>query len=489
MKKLFQIHQDDNVAVALCALPCGTVVDGITLRDNIPRFHKVALSDIPAGEKVIKYGNPIGSAAKSVRRGEWVHTHNLQTNLTEEPVYRYDGDYVFPMMNDDATTIRAYPREDGNIGIRNEIWIIPTVGCVNQTAEKLAAIGNTLPMTGCDGVYALTHPYGCSQMGGDHHQTQKLLAALAKHPNAGGVLLVSLGCENNNLKEFLPLLGEIDPSRVKTLVCQECEDELAQGKELLEELLAAMKNDRREPVPLHKLVIGFKCGGSDALSGITANPLCGILCDRHTLRGGKALLTEVPEMFGAEHLLMKRCVKREVFEATEKLLLSYKEYFALHGEVCYENPSPGNREGGITTLEEKSLGCIQKGGSSPVTQVLGYAERKTLPGLNLLWGPGNDIVSATNLMAAGAHLILFTTGRGTPLGTFVPTLKIASNTALAEKKRNWIDFDAQRVLTDGFRKTAESLYQLVIDVAEGAATKNEENHYRQIAIFKDGVTM
>lgn len=486
--QLLRIHPKDNVAVALSSLTAGTTVDGLNIVNTVPCFHKVALTTIPAGAPVVKYGSPIGTASFPIQQGEWVHTHNLVTNLNEEPQYTFSGDYPYTPF-DEGLTIQAYRRTDGRIGIRNELWIIPTVGCVNRTAEKLAVLGRELAGETVDNVTAMTHPYGCSQMGDDHGNTQKLLAALVKHPNAGGILLVSLGCENNHLKEFLPLLGEYDTDRVKTLVCQDCEDELAEGKQLLTELLAVMQKDRRETLAANRLVIGMKCGGSDAMSGITSNPLCGKIADRHTASGGAVVLTEVPEMFGAEQLLLRRCVSHDVFERAVSLLESYKQYFAAHGEVCYENPSPGNHDGGITTLEEKSLGCIQKGGSSAVTDVLSYASPVKEAGLSLLWGPGNDIVSATNLMAAGAHLVLFTTGRGTPLGTFVPTIKLSTHTALAVHKCSWIDFDAGAVLSDGFDGAAEALYQTVLAVAEGKKTNNERNDYRQLAIFKDGVTM
>lgn len=485
---LLKINEEDNVAVALTDLAAGAVADGIPLVNAIPRFHKVALSDIADGETIVKYGNPIGTAVRPIRQGEWVHTHNTVTGLSGATDVLFNGDFAYHSRGNE-NTIMAYKRANGKIGIRNELWIIPTVGCVNRTAEQLAARGRVMAHERVDYVGALTHPYGCSQMDGDHKNTQKLLAALVKHPNAGGVLLVSLGCENNNLKEFLSLLGDCDKSRIKTLVCQDCEDELAEGEKLLSELMAVMQDDKREPVPANQLVIGLKCGGSDALSGITANPLCGRICDRHTAVGGSAVLTEVPEMFGAERLLLRRCVNQSVFQQATSLLQSFRQYFEAHGEVCYENPSPGNHAGGITTLEEKSLGCIQKGGGSAVTDVLSYASPVSKSGLSLLWGPGNDIVSATNLMASGAHLILFTTGRGTPLGTFVPTVKLSSHTALYQYKQNWIDFDAGTVQTDGFVAATETLYQLILAVASGQKTKNEQNDYRQLAIFKDGVTM
>lgn len=448
------IHERDNVEVSL---------------DN---GHKYALRDIASGEPVIKYGFPIGTAKRNIAAGERVHTDNLKTSLSGELDYTYtpdipDVDCKEPVM------INAYVRENGDVGIRNDIWIVPTVGCVNGIAERLAEE---------TGAFAFTHPYGCSQLGGDHETTQKTLAALVRHPNAGGVLVLGLGCENNNISEFRKVLGDVDERRVRFLNCQDADDEISQGVQIISELRAVLECDRREPVPISKIRIGLKCGGSDGLSGITANPLCGRITDRLVSMGGTAVLTEVPEMFGAEQLLMNRCVDENVFNSTVSLINGFKRYFISHGQPVGENPSPGNKEGGITTLEEKSLGCVQKGGSAPVTAVLSCGNTAKKPGLNLLDGPGNDMVAVTNLTAAGCQIILFTTGRGTPLGAPVPTVKIATNSVLANRKQNWIDYDAQSGDADG-------LFDLIVDTVNGKRTKNEENGYREIAIFKDGVTL
>ncbi len=381
-------------------------------------------------------------------------------------------------------------RKDTTVGIRNEIWIISTVGCINNTVRALEKIGQSEFSDGIDGVFGYTHPYGCSQIGDDQESTRKILASLINHPNAGGVLVVSLGCENTNVKTLKKYLGNINENRVKFLVTQDCNDELEEGRRLLGELHTYVKKFTRTPVSLKKLIIGFKCGGSDAFSGITANALCGRITDRLAGIGASAILTEVPEMFGAEHLLMKRSENREIFEKTVHMINDFKSYFENHNQVCYENPSPGNHDGGLTTLEEKSLGCIQKGGQAVVTDVLDYGEKCKKAGLNLLTGPGNDIVSTTNLTASGAHMIIFTTGRGTPLGAPVPTLKISSNSRLAEKKKNWIDFNAGELLSGGdFGMLADNLLDLIISVASGKKTKNEENGCREISIFKNGVIM
>ncbi len=490
MKKLYKINEKDNVSVALTKLKQGEEIDGIVLKNNIPFGHKVALSYIKKGENVIKYGYPIGSAKSDIKIGEHIHSHNLQTNLSSKIEYTYNNENnTYSPINSDLT-FKGYKRKNGKVGIRNEIWVIPTVGCVNKTAEKLAEIGNKTVCENCDGVFAYTHPYGCSQLGDDQISTKKILASLVNHPNAGGVLVVSLGCENNNLDVFKTALGDFDETRVKFLTAQNETDELEKGKELIEKICESLKNDKREDLPLSSLTVGFKCGGSDAFSGITANPLCGMLTDYLTSFGAKVILTETPEMFGAETILMNRAQDKEVFDKTVNLVNDFKDYFISHNQVVYENPSPGNKAGGITTLEEKSLGCIQKGGSAIVTDVLKYGESCKKNGLSLLSGPGNDIVSTTNLTASGANIILFTTGRGTPLGAPVPTIKISTNNSLYEKKKNWIDYNAGELLNSKSKDDAlDELVSLLISVANGQKTKNEINGYKEIAIFKDGVTL
>ncbi len=448
------IHPDDNVKV------------------NLENGHKYAVRDIAKGEKIIKYGFPIGIAKKDIKAEEHIHTHNLRTALSGEKEYTYMPEKI-ETKAEKPFTISAYQRKNGDIGIRNDIWIIPTVGCVNGIANRLAQKTDA---------FAFTHPYGCSQLGDDLFVTQKTLCNLIKHPNAGGVLVLGLGCENNNIAELKKILGAYDKERVKFLNCQNCEDEITEGIQIISKLQKQAKKDTRINVPVSKLKIGLKCGGSDGLSGMTANPLVGRITDRITAMGGTCVLTEVPEMFGAEQILMNRCVDKTVFDNTVELINNYKKYFISHNQPVSENPSPGNKEGGITTLEEKSLGCVQKGGKAPVTDVLNYGDIAETAGLNLLNGPGNDMVAVTNLTAAGVHLILFTTGRGTPLGAPVPTIKIATNTSLAERKSSWIDFDAQSGRKD-------DLFRLIIDIANGNETKNEISGYREIAIFKDGVTL
>ncbi len=447
---------------------------------NLENGHKYALRDIKAGENIIKYGSPIGHATANIKKGDHVHTHNLKTNLSGNLEYAYNyKDYgVTPQATD--LTFAGYLRENGDVGIRNDIWIVNTVGCVNKVAQQLAEK---------TGALYFPHPFGCSQLGDDQATTQLILKGMVNHPNAGGVLVLGLGCENNNIGEFKKVLGPYDPQRVKFLNCQDAEDEIEAGIALIEELKAYAANFKRQSLPVSKLRIGLKCGGSDGFSGITANPLVGRLSDRIISYGGSCVLTEVPEMFGAEHLLMERCENEAVFQKTVALINNFKDYYTRHNQVIYENPSPGNKAGGITTLEEKSLGCVQKGGLSKVVDVLDYGDTLTKNGLSLLNGPGNDIVAVTNLMACGVHIILFTTGRGTPVGAPVPTVKIATNHALAKKKKNWIDFDASPVLQGKMEETTDALLQYIIQVADGKQTNNEKYGYREISIFKDGVTL
>ena len=486
-----KIGANDNVAVAAKDLSAGAIVFGVKTAGVIPAGHKLALREIKAGDEVIKYGFSIGQATKTIPAGGHVHTHNIKTKLHGTKEYTYNP-VSFDRKPAENITFMGYKRGDGQIGIRNEIWIIPTVGCVNKTAEKLAASAEATE--GVDGVYTFVHPYGCSQLGDDHSYTEKILAGLVNHPNAAGVLVLGLGCENNLIGTFKKAIGDYDSDRVKFLNTQDVPDELSEGKKLLNELCGFASAFRREPMPIGKLIIGLKCGGSDGLSGITANTLVGSLTDVITGSGGTCILTEVPEMFGAETLLMDRAVDEVVFEKTVKLINDFKAYFIRHKQEIYENPSPGNKEGGISTLEDKSLGCTQKGGISPVADVLDYGGRVAKPGLNLLQGPGNDIVAVTNLTAAGAHIILFTTGRGTPLGAPVPTVKISSNTNLAVNKPHWIDFDAG-VLVDekeevGMEELTDKFVDFIVEVANGKAlAKNEIHGYREISIFKDGVTL
>ncbi len=443
---------------------------------NLETGHKIALCDIEKGLDIIKYGYPVGYATENIKEGDAVHSHNMKTKLGDILSYEYRPDFN-ELSPEEPFSINAYIRENGEIGIRNEIWIVPTVGCVNSIAKQLSEK---------TGAICFSHPYGCSQLGDDNRITQLVLRGLINHPNAGGVLVLGLGCENNNIHEMQKILGEWNEKRVKFLSVQDCEDEIAKGIEIIGMLKKTASEDKREKVSVSKLKIGLKCGGSDGFSGITANAVVGKVTDRICAMGGTAVLTEVPEMFGAETVLFERCVSSEVFDKGVNLINNFKQYFKDHGHPVSENPSPGNKEGGITTLEEKSLGCVQKGGTAPIVDVLDYGDKATASGLNLLNGPGNDIVSITNLSAVGCHLVLFTTGRGTPLGGAVPTIKIASNDAIATKKAHWIDFSAYG--SDKQAK-ADELLNLIRKVADGEQTKNEIQGNREIAIFKDGVTL
>ena len=490
MPDFIRIHPNDTVAVALHTVPAGTVYQGVSAATEIPQGHKMALKTFSVGDPVVKYGFPIGSAAASVLPGDWVHTHNLITNLSGEETYVYAPDIRFPAPIPPKTFL-GYRRKDGRVGVRNEVWILPAVGCVNDVAKLLVRQNQDLVQGTIDGLYTFPHPFGCSQTGADHAQTRKLLAALAKHPNAGAVLILSLGCENLTLEQFREELGDFDPERIYFLTCQAVEDEMQTGRMLLKQCADHASRFHREEIPASELIVGMKCGGSDGLSGITANPLVGRFSDTLIAMGGSSVLTEVPEMFGAEGFLLNRCINESVFHKATVMINGFKHYFLRHNEVVYENPSPGNKAGGITTLEDKSCGCVQKGGTAPIADVIGYGEQVQVHGLNLLYGPGNDLVSSTALTAAGAHVILFTTGRGTPFGAPAPTIKIATNTPLAKKKPGWIDFNAG-MIADGERSAEEAawnLLDLVLDVASGRKTKSEELGYREISIFKDGVTL
>ena len=491
MKNAIQIHPHDNVAVALSPLGAGETVLDVLLTEDIPAGHKFALGLIAAGESVTKYGLPIGAAKCDIAPGTWVHTHNVKTGLSEGACYTYNPN-PRPLPPAQPRSFDGYLREDGRAGIRNELWIIPTVGCVNDICKSLELENAHLTEKfGLDGLFHFPHPYGCSQMGDDHAQTRDLLAALCRHPNAGGVLVVGLGCENNKMEAFKALFAPEYQSKLRFMVCQQEDDELAVGAALLEELARYATSFRRQPLPPSKLVVGMKCGGSDGLSGITANPTVGAFSDKLIAMGGATILTEVPEMFGAESLLFDRCQDRAVFDKAAEMVESFKHYFTAHGQVVYENPSPGNKDGGITTLEDKSMGCVQKGGSAPVTDVLRYGQQLATPGLNLLYGPGNDLVSATALTASGAQLILFTTGRGTPFGAPAPTLKISTNTPLFEKKPHWLDFNAGTVAEgESLDAASDRLLDLVFQSADGRyKTRAEEHHQRGLAIWKDGVTL
>lgn len=494
MARFVHINQEDNVAVAIEPIPKGESISAagytVTTLEEIPQGHKVALKAIASGDEIIKYGYSIGHATEEIKPGQWVHTHDMKTNLSGEVEYSYEPTHpVLPPMPTES--FMGYLRPDGRAAVRNELWIIPTVGCVNDVAKHLVSDNQDLVKGSIDGLYTFTHPFGCSQTGEDHANTRKVLANLVRHPNAGGVLVLSLGCENLTHEQFLEELGDYDKDRVKFLSCQDVEDEFEAGRSLLSELSEYAGQFKRQEIGMDKLVIGMKCGGSDGLSGITANPTVGRFSDMLVSQGGTTVLTEVPEMFGAEGMLMPRCESREVFDKADRMLNGFKEYFISHNEVVYENPSPGNKQGGITTLEDKSCGCVQKGGKAPIVDVLDYAEPVKKRGLNMLYGPGNDLVSATNLTAAGCHLILFTTGRGTPFGAPAPTMKLATNDRLAEKKKNWIDFNAGSVASEGesIDHAGRRLFDLVKEIASGKKTRNEENGFREISIFKDGVVL
>lgn len=492
MRRTIIISPGDSVGVALVPLKAGETAEGTVLSEDIGKGHKFSLRPIMAGEPVIKYGGIIGKASENIAAGCHVHTHNMHTCLdgTFEYSFNKKAPSVLPVQK--PQTINVYERRNGEIGIRNELWVIPTVGCVNSQARRIVELFRKKHgvLAGIDGCFAFTHSYGCSQIGEDHERTRMLLQRMVKHPNCGGVLVLGLGCENNRMDIFRETLGEYDESRARFLIAQDVRDEIAKDIELLDELYRNAKKDRRVPRDISCLKVGLKCGGSDGLSGITANPLVGRFSDLLISAGGTALLTEVPEMFGAEQLLMNRAKDEQTFGKIVRLINGFKEYYQNSGQPVYENPSPGNKSGGITTLEDKSLGCVQKSGTSEVCDVLFDGDTLSRQGLNLLNGPGNDMAAVTNLACAGCHLVLFTTGRGTPFGGFVPTIKISSNSELASKKPDWIDLNAGGIAEgESIDHMSAGLMELVVDVANGKQTANERFESRDIAILKTGVTL
>lgn len=494
MQDIVKINQNDNVAVALRPLNEGETLDvageKVTLVQDIPQGHKFALRAIAQGEEVVKYGFRIGYAKEAIEKGAWVHVHNVKTALGDVLSYEYKPEESKDVEPSGHVYFDGYRRADGKVGIRNEIWIVPTVGCVNSIAKALETAAKKFVGGNVEDIIAFQHPYGCSQMGDDQENTRKVLADMIHHPNAAGVLVLGLGCENSNIPVLMDYIGEYDEQRVKFLQCQDVEDEMETAMGILEELATYANAFSREKIDASELIIGMKCGGSDGLSGITANPVVGAFSDLLVSKGGTTILTEVPEMFGAETLLMNRCATPELFDKTVALINNFKNYFTSHNQTIYENPSPGNKKGGISTLEDKSLGCTQKSGSSLVKGVLEYAEPVKVKGLNLLSAPGNDLVAATALAVSGAHMVLFTTGRGTPFASPVPTVKISSNSKLAGHKSNWIDFNAGQMVEDKTKEElAQDLLNYVLEVASGRKVKSEAAGFHDMAIFKQGVTL
>ena len=491
-----QINKGDNVVVCLRPINAGEEIKignhAVQALRNTPAGHKILLCDTPKDKPIIKYGYPIGRAKENLKAGEWVNENNIQTNLSGTLEYEYHPAIKPLSIEQEDRSFKGFMRKNGEVGIRNEIWIVPTVGCVNGIAERLARqLEQETQLKGIDAIHAWHHNYGCSQLGDDHENTRKVLRDICLHPNAGAVLVLSLGCENNQPEDFMKMLGNYDRERIQLLVTQRVEgDEVEEGMRILRKLYKTAAQDKREEVPVSKLRIGLKCGGSDGFSGITANPLVGEFSDWLIAQGGTTILTEVPEMFGAETILMNRCQTADLFQKTVHLINNFKEYFLCHGEPVGENPSPGNKAGGISTLEDKALGCTQKCGHAPVSGVLEYAERLKTNGLNLLSAPGNDLVASTALAASGCQMVLFTTGRGTPFGTFVPTMKISTNSQLFKSKQNWIDFNAGKLVEGVDMLTLRNDFiDKVIATANGEKVKNEMNGYREIAIFKNGVTL
>lgn len=496
MKKIIKINSKDNIVVCLQPLQSGDKfnIDGqeLIVIQDVDRGSKLALRPIGTGEDIIKYGSSIGVASTDIDVGEWIHTHNMTTKLSDTDTYIYTPSFPHLLASSiEERFFQGYERDNGDVAIRNEIWVIPTVGCVNGIAKQaIERFRRNHPELRCDGVHLFPHNYGCSQLGDDHENTRQILANMVQHPNAGGVLVIGLGCENNQVGPFKELVGDIDESRVQYMIAQNEQDEIEVAVNHLESIYQSVQLDTRTPISFGRLKVGLECGGSDGLSGITANPMLGRFSDYLIGLGGTSVLTEVPEMFGAEHLLFERCTDRKTFDKAVGMINGFKQYFIDHNQPIYENPSPGNKKGGISTLEDKSMGCTQKAGSSPVVDVLNYADTLSIPGLNLLSAPGNDAVATSALAASGCHLVLFTTGRGTPYGGFVPTVKVSTNSELALKKPHWIDFNAGALVENtSMNILLEQFIDCVEAIASGGKTNNERNEIRELAIFKSGVTL
>lgn len=491
MSKFIKISDKDNVYIALKEFNAGELINDVKCLENIPVAHKIAISDIHKDSNIIKYGMPIGKAITDIKKGEHVHTHNMATNLSDIIEYEYDKKHEEVISKKLKKQVNVYKRSNGEVGIRNELYVIPTVGCVTSTANQIVKLFESeYDTSDIDGIHVFPHPYGCSQMSDDHENTKITLQNIARHPNAGGVLILGLGCENNQVPDFMAGISDLDTSLVKSLIVQQVEDEIEVGVKLLAEIYSKMKNDKRELVDISEIKFGLECGGSDGFSGITANVMLGEFSDIIIQNGGTTVLTEVPEMFGAETILMNRAKDEGVFNKIVEMVNGFKNYYKAHNQVIYDNPSPGNKKGGITTLEEKSLGCCEKAGKSEVNGVLKHGELIKEKGLNLLSAPGNDLVATTALGMSGCHIVLFTTGRGTPFGGFIPTVKISTNTDLYNNKKHWIDFDAGRIASgENLTNITDEFIDYVVGVCSGELTNNEKNDFREIAIFKSGVTL
>lgn len=490
MKRYIKLGDSDNVAVALQDIAKGEAIElpegKIVTLDDTPKGHKFALRDISAGEKVIKYGSVIGKAIKDINKGEWVSTHNLKTLLKPEWKPEWKGNKAKEVnVSIPQKTFWGFKRKNGKVGIRNEIWIIPTVGCINGVLKDFAR--SVERPEWIDDVKVLSHPYGCSQLGGDLENTKRILSGLARNPNAGGVMVVGLGCENLQLSYMKEELK--NHPNVSFLMLQAVNDEYEALFKSFSEVAERAYSERTE-CPISSLTIGVKCGGSDSLSGITANPLVGKVSDYITYYGGTVLMSEIPEIFGAEDEIISRIEDEEVFNKFVRAITWFRNYYTRYNQPVSENPSPGNIKGGITTLEEKSLGAVKKSGSNKVTDVLWYGEEAKRSGVNIVFGPGNDLVSTTALAGSGAVMILFTTGRGTPFEAVVPTIKISTNSDLKRRRPDWIDFNAGEIAEGkDMDELLRELINLIIEVANGGRTKGEERGLQEIAIFKDGVIL
>jgi altronate hydrolase len=499
-----RLHPADDVAIAIRDLAVGTRIEaeGVTTRELVPAGHKVSTRRIEIGAPVHRYAQVIGFASQPIDAGEHVHSHNLAMG---EVVVDHDhaSAYAPTTAVDVPATFMGIRRTDGRVATRNYVAVIATVNCsataARAIADEIRSSGVLASYPNVDGVVALTHGSGCGMDGSGEgiDVLRRTIAGYATHPNIAGVLLVGLGCEANGLGALLTTRRLDEGPRLAALNIQDvggtrrCIDA---GVERLVAMLPAADDVRREPVPASQLMIGLQCGGSDGYSGITANPALGAAVDLLVRHGGTAILSETPEIYGAEHLLTRRAVSRDVGRKIVHHIDWWRDYTTRnHGEMD-NNPSPGNKAGGLTTILEKSLGAVAKGGTTGLMDVYGYAEQVTTSGLVFMDTPGFDPVSVTGQVAGGANMVAFTTGRGSAYGCIpAPSIKLSTNTALYERQRDDIDINCGRLLDEqvSVAELGRQIFDELLRVASGAATKSEMLGYghNEFAPWMIGATM
>lgn len=492
---IIQLHANDNVVVARTPIPCGTTltIDHRTFvaTQDIPPGHKVAVAEIASSSPVVKYGQIIGYASASIASGDWVHVHNLVAKRSE---FNYDfSTELCPAPTPDRIrTFQGYKRTDGQFGTRNYVALISTVNCSATTARYVAAeLAKTdlTPFPNVDGIVPLVHKGGCAMSfgGEDHLQLNRTLAGFATHPNIAACLILGLGCETaqaSHLQREHGLiqlgshssLGNVDrPMIVNIQEVGGVRKTVDHVVGILRDLLPAANDVRREPLPVSRLKVALECGGSDGNSGITANPALGVASDLLVAQGGTVILSETPEIYGAEQMLTKRAVNRSVGEKLLERIRWWEDYAQRHNASIDNNPSVGNKLGGLTTIFEKSLGAIAKAGTTPLQAVYRYAEPINEPGFVIMDSPGFDPASVTGKVASGAQIVVFTTGRGSCFGCKPsPTIKVATNTPMFNRMRDDMDIDAGRIL-DGtsVQAVGEEIFERIIATASGSPTLSE----------------